>query len=38
MITLIIKLPQMIDYYNIYDDGKKGMNFRCDDKVLKKIS
>ena len=27
----------MIGYYSTYDDGKKGMNFRCgDDKILKK--
>ena len=36
VIPLIIKLPQMIVCYNIYDDGKKGNDFRCnDDKVLR---
>ena len=29
IVPLLIKLPHMIGYYNIYDDGKKGMNFRC---------
>ena len=37
IIPLVIRLPQMTGYYNIYNDGNKAMNFRCDDKnVLKK--
>ena len=37
-IPLIIKLPQMIGYYNIHKVYGKGINFRCvDDKVLIKI-
>ena len=26
----------MIDYHNIYDNGNKGMNFKCFDKELLK--
>ena len=32
IIPLIIRLPQMIGYYNIFEDGNKTMYFRCDDK------
>ena len=34
IIPLIIDLPQMIRYYNIYDNGNKTMNFIYDNKNL----